>query len=84
MLAVSRVFLMEMMRKCMEKYEDGVVQELTQNDWANPGKQSNPVYKRIVVENGTNATLNETYIDFGVDTNSNGLYDYLIVGVGSM
>lgn len=51
------------------------------NDWANPGKQSNPPYKRIIVENGTDATLNGTYVDYAIDTNSNGLFDYLIIGV---
>jgi hypothetical protein len=52
------------------------------NDWANPGKNSSPSYKRIIVESGTAATLTGVYTDYGVDTDGNGLYDGLAIEVG--
>jgi len=49
------------------------------NDWANQGKQSDPSYKRLITETGTNANLTGTFTDNGFDADSNSLYDYLVV-----
>jgi parallel beta-helix repeat protein len=51
------------------------------NDWANLGKQTDPEYKRIATENGTAATLSGTYVDYGIDTDANWLYDYLLIEI---
>ncbi|MDD5614815.1 MAG: carboxypeptidase regulatory-like domain-containing protein [Candidatus Methanoperedens sp.] len=52
------------------------------SDWAMPGKQSKPSYKRRGVENGTNATLNGSINYFGLDTDGDGLFNYLVIEVG--
>lgn len=52
------------------------------NDWANPGKQSNPAYRRIVIESGTNVSFNGTFSEYGVDTDGDSLYNFLTVVAG--
>ncbi|MFQ5456418.1 MAG: carboxypeptidase-like regulatory domain-containing protein [Nitrospirota bacterium] len=50
-------------------------------DWANPGKQSDPSYKRVITETGTGASLTGNNLSYGTDINGNGLYDYLSIDV---
>jgi|GEM_PF-200728 len=49
-------------------------------DWANPGKQSRPPgCKRLIVENGTSATLTGKFAEYGKDTDGNGLFNFLTI-----
>ncbi|MBI2549443.1 right-handed parallel beta-helix repeat-containing protein [Candidatus Woesearchaeota archaeon] len=51
-------------------------------DWAQPGKQSIPAYRRISQETGNNATFTGLFRDFGLDTNLNQLFDVLTLDAG--
>lgn len=52
------------------------------NDWANRGKQSNPAYRKLIFENGTNAQFNGTFIEFVNDTDGDGLFNSLSILTG--
>ncbi len=52
------------------------------NDWANPGKQTDPSFRRLATETGTEADLNGTYIDYGIDINGNSFFDLLLIDIG--